>query len=502
MAEIARRVKLGNGIQEQHFIAQEDGMSQELKKIYEAAGYNGVLIDKYELLDNAYRASGGFEDGSYLIPHPREQAEKYIRRKNMSYYINYVKPVVDGHVNPIFKSKPIRKGLSPTYEKFIQDVDGNGTTLTRFMKKAAIRAKLHGVEFIIVDMEQLEEGQIVTEKDVIDQRLYPYLYLVSPAQVTNWAVDKFGKMIYFSYTITSNSIDDNGNIKSVGETYTWTNNYCIRQIQGEEKRKYVNPLGIIPVVPLYGAINDSDTLIPQSDVYAIARTNYALYNACSEERERARSQAFSMLIYPIADDDDYSNGDEPLQYGTADMLLYRGTTHGKPEFITPPTDSTDILLAEINFMIKEIYRMANMQFVTGVSQYNISGIVKEWDSQQLFQTISELAQGLQEAEYKIAKVFSKYMSEIMDNISITYNNQYGIVDSTSVLTNATQALTLNICGDYNLALKEQVVRATLKDIDSSAVDTILQSLRKDPTAKDGLESEAKLVQPSTSGVSV
>ena len=55
---------------------------------------------------------------------------------------------------------------SSTYEQFIQDVDGNGTTLTRFMKKAAIRAKLHGVEFIVVDMEQLEEGQIVTEKDI------------------------------------------------------------------------------------------------------------------------------------------------------------------------------------------------------------------------------------------------------------------------------------------------------------------------------------------------
>ena len=502
MAEIARRLKLGNTIREQTFIGAEQFMSNELKKIYEAASYNGVLVNKYELLDNSYRASGGFEDGSYLIPHPRELADKYVRRKNMSYYINYVKPVVDSHVNPIFKNKPIRKGLSSTYEKFIQDVDGNGTTLTRFMKKAAIRAKLHGVEFIVVDMEQLEEGQIVTEKDIIEQRLYPYLYLISPSQVNNWALDKFGNLIYFSYTITSNFVDDEGNIKSLGETYTWTNDYCIRQIQGEEKRKIVNPLGIIPIVPLYGAINDSDTLIPQSDVYAIARTNYALYNACSEERERARSQAFSMLIYPIADDDDYDSGDEPLQYGTADMLLYRGTTHGKPEFITPPTDSTDILLAEINFMIKEIYRMANMQFAIEGSKYNISGIVKEWENQQLFQTISELAQGLQEAEYKIAKVFSRYMGENMDGISVTYNNQYGIVDSTSVLTNATQALALNICGSYNEAMKEQVIRATLKDVDSSVIDTILNDLQNTPTAKEGLESEVKLVQPSTSGVSV
>jgi len=502
MAEIARRLKLGNTIREQTFIGTEQFMSNELKKIYEAASYNGVLVNKYELLDNSYRASGGFEDGSYLIPHPRELAEKYVRRKNMSYYINYVKPVVDSHVNPIFKNKPIRQGLSSTYEQFIKDVDGNGTTLTRFMKKAAIRAKLHGVEFIVVDMEQLEEGQIVTEKDIIEQRLYPYLYLVSPSQVNNWALDKFGNLIYFSYTITSNFVDDEGNIKSLGETYIWTNNYCIRQIQGEEKRKIVNPLGIIPIVPLYGAINDSDTLIPQSDVYAIARTNYAMFNVCSELRELGRNQAFSLLIYPVAEDDDYNSGDEPLQYGTADMILYKANGSAHPQFITPPTDASDVLLNEINFMIKEIYRMANLQLVTGVNQYNVSGLAKEWDSQNLFQTIAELAQGLQEAEYKIARVFSRYMGESMDNISITYNNQYGIVDSTAVLTNATQALALNICGSYNVALKEQVIRATLKDIDSDAVDKIIQDLQNTPTAEDGLESEAKLVQPSSTGTQV
>lgn len=93
MAEIARRVNLGNMIKEQHFLGQEDAMSTEIKKVYESACYDGVLVNKYELLDNAYRASGGFEDGSYLVPHPREQSAKYIRRRNLAYYINYVKPV-------------------------------------------------------------------------------------------------------------------------------------------------------------------------------------------------------------------------------------------------------------------------------------------------------------------------------------------------------------------------------------------------------------------------
>lgn len=86
----------------------------------------------------------------------------------------------------------------------------------------------------------------------------------------------------------------------------------------------------------------------------------------------------------------------------------------------------------------------------------------------------------------------------MPDISVVYNNQYGIVDSTTILTNATQALALNICDDYNIAMKEQVIRATLKDVDSIIVNRIIENLHKDPTQAEPIDPEqAKLVQPSS-----
>ena len=74
----------------QEFTQMEEHYSETIKQLMMTAGYDGILVDKYELLDNAYRASGGFEDGSYLIPYPSERVEKYLRRKHMAYYINYV----------------------------------------------------------------------------------------------------------------------------------------------------------------------------------------------------------------------------------------------------------------------------------------------------------------------------------------------------------------------------------------------------------------------------
>ena len=60
------------------FLETEEQYSELIQQLATLAKYDGHLIGKYELLDNAYRASGGFETGDYLIPHPSEKAEKYV----------------------------------------------------------------------------------------------------------------------------------------------------------------------------------------------------------------------------------------------------------------------------------------------------------------------------------------------------------------------------------------------------------------------------------------
>ena len=179
------------------------------------------------------------------------------------------------------------------------------------------------------------------------------------------------------------------------------------------------------------------------------------------------------------------------------MILYRGGTGEKPEFITPPSDSSDIIMNEINFCIKEIYRMASLQMLTGVNQYNVSGFAKESDNQQLYQNISELGQGLQEAEKKIATVFGRYMGEDMSNFAVAYNSQYGVVDTTATLANATTALTMNISSEYNKEMKKQVIRATLKDMDQTIIDSLVNEVENDPDGGTPIDSDkVSVVQPT------
>ena len=111
---------------------------------------------------------------------------------------------------------------------------------------------------------------------------------------------------------------------------------------------------------MYGVINATDELIPQSDLYGIARTSLALYNCLSELRERNRNQAFSILTYPVAEDDDYESGDLSLQVGVNDMLMYRAGSQS-PEYITPPVDSSNMLENEISIKNWELFPMVSVQ---------------------------------------------------------------------------------------------------------------------------------------------
>lgn len=460
-----------------------------------AARYSGLIIDRYQLLDDAYRASGGFEDGTYLIPHPSEGDAKYIRRKKMCYFVNYVKPIVDALVNPIFRTDPVRSGMGKFFEEFTKDVDGNGTTLTRFMKKAAIRAKLHGVEFVVIDMEPIEEDEVLTEKRILEERIYPYVYLVSPSQITDWATNKFGKLVSISYKLTNYDVDKDGQTLSKEEIWTWTATKCKKVVEGIETI-FENQIGEIPIVPLYGAINDSADLIPNSDVMAISRTNLALFNACSELRERNSAQAFSVLSYPIADDDSYEEAVDGISIGTADMLMYRSSTGNSPEFITPPPDSSDMLLNEIQFMVKEIYRMASLRMTTDSNTYNVSAVAMRIMNQQYYQSITELAHGLQEAEKKLNNIFSLYMGDINSDFEVSYNQEYSSPDPTEVLNSATTSLALGMTPEFNKEMRKQVAKAVLEGVGTSIINNVLDSIEKSSDSGEALESEATVVQPT------
>lgn len=454
----------------------------EYQIVKNAVPFGGAIPDKNLFLKDAYSGNGGFETGEYLVPHPRESMDKYVRRRFMGYYCNYLKPCIDAHVNPIFKEYPVREYTKNAYfDGFLENVDGKGTKIDRFMKYAAIRAKLYGCVFAVID--NFSELDLDMES-ALKNRKYPFVYLIRPEQVRSWALDRFGNLTLLKYTMAYTDVVD-GNKVSKSVEWTWTAEKWSK-VDEHGKTEGVNTIGVLPIVPLYGALFDDDeNELPQSEYYSIAKTNLAIYNACSELRERNRNQAFSLLIYPIGETDDFNEASE-IAAGTTDMLLFRGAA-GTPAYITPESGPSEMLLNEIKNMIQEIYRMADRANVTGV-QEQTSGLSKEWDNQSSNQTIADFAKNLEEFEEKIAGIFGLYIKSDLE-FNSKYNDDYGVIDVSAELDKVTKALMLGIGGKFDKEVKKIAARTMLSADDDDVINAVITEIDTKPDDSPYLNAE-------------
>ena len=414
----------------------------------------------YGLLKNAYYGTGGFEDGGYLIKHPREADDKYNKRKEISYYLNYVSAVVDGHVNPIFRA-PIKRDWKNSslseFELFIEDVDCSGTAIDSFMKMAALSAKLYGIVFIVVDNFQ----ELPATKDkTLKERKFPYLYLVNPESVKEYKLDRLGRLTEFSFAEKVGEAEQTRTLTTEG----WS-------IEGEGSSNGAHSLGVVPVVPLLSRKVKLTEDLPPSEFTAISRTNMNIFQQCSWLNEILQNQTFPLLIYP-------SKEATKLIIGSENALGFDGEkSQHAPNFIAPPSGPSEAIASNIDRLIKEIYRMAQMSHATGV-QTQLSGTAKAWDFEENNMALSDFAENLENAEMRIGKIFSLYCNSAEFNYSCVYSRDFKVPDIKGELEIAQAAIDLNFGELFNTEVLKRVLEVMFPGLESESYDAIVASLAK------------------------
>lgn len=445
-----------------------------------------VSIYDYDFLYDSYTGGGGYLEGTYIIPHPREDTDKLLRRRRLSYYSNFVKPVVDSLTNPIFRKEIARDwgGGNNIIGDFQQDVDRFGNTMNSFMKQCCRMAKLYGSVFVFVDNDRtIEAGQ----KSAIEKRQYPYLYIIKPENVTNYKCDSSGVIREIEFKCGSTYSKSFAGYKVMMDTDTWkwtpTDWQVTRHDGVVEKGK--NNLGFIPVVPVFGTEHENGDLLPLSPMISIARTNLTIYNLSSELRELLRNQAFSILCYPVTEGVPIDKALSSIKVGTNDMLLFDGEVGARPFFIAPEASQAQLLQSEIQRLIDDVYRQASLSSVTAV-ETKASGVAKQWDFENTNQVLADMAENLEVAEKKIMKYWSAYFGEEID-YKVIYPRDFGIVDIASELDNVARALELNVGVEFNKQARIKAVEAYLTGIPDDEYDAVINEIRNDAT--DRLMSE-------------
>ena len=437
-----------------------------------------MLTYDYDLIYNAYYGTNGFSNGGYLIKHKRETDEDYQTRQENAYYLNYFAPITNSLVTPIFKKPAVRdwNGAKNFMELFVQDIDGNKTTIGEFMKRAALKAKLYGSCFIVVDnFSTYSEDETVA--DVLKNRKIPYAFCLAPQQVTAYEADKIG-------IITSIDFQDIKQINSDAGKYYAMHFDKTSWKRYDDKNVYetgTHNLGRVPVTVLTCKQLEDMTLTPPPELLPLAKVAKAIYNTSSWLTEIFRSVTFPLLTIPSLDA-------KNIVIGNNNALGYEPEYSHEPNFIAPPSDPANVLKEHILDLVQEMYRMAGLSFVTG-TKTDTSGVSKQWDFERLNQQLADFAQNIQRAEADLINIFSLWINQPIE-YTVSYPNDFNISDIAYELENAQAILDLNLSDELREDVLKKVLTVCFPDMDALRFDEIVASL------KEGQENKMQSNSPN------
>jgi hypothetical protein len=494
----------------------------------------------FAFLMDSYRGTGGYEDGRYLDPHPREKrydsdgttvlevTDKFNDRRKRAYYPNIIKSIVDIPVQYVYQST-IRRDGAKEWTDFVKDCNGRGVPLNSMMKSLMGYARLFGHMFALID-KPATPANVSTRGDQQRAGLKPRLIPIYPSDVVDWFIEdgvlKWVKIIerhqtggtpfaqvtmgyrvrvwteteWFLYEVATvdmaiknpfaGSAPGQEKINfpeaSPGDTASPAKTMATLVKQG------THSVGKVPLVGVYNEEPEFGSLYATTDVYQSARTNRRLYNLVSELDEIIRDQTFSILCIPTEDGTDQGF---TKTIGVRSGLLYKAVGGQGPHFISPDGGCADTIRQQIIDLRLEIYRAAHLQYAEGFQQVR-SGVAKQWNFDQTNRFLGTLAKRGETAEQQIGDIVMRWHGKTPTDadVVVEYPGQFNISDILDEIETTDMIIAMRISKQFSVKVAQDLVtkkfpnlpkverEAIFKEIEASDMISPPQAVMTGPNA--------------------
>ncbi|MBI5492013.1 MAG: phage portal protein [Deltaproteobacteria bacterium] len=414
------------------------------------------FVDEWRFYIRSYFGGKMYRDGSYLLQHPFESSANYGRRKAISYYYNYCGPVIDIFVSHLFRKDAQRSfgslGLDPLFNGFLKDADLGGNSFRHFMREAQRFASVYGRVSIIVDKPRALAS---TKAEAAEAGIRPYVTLVTPENLLDWS--------YARMPFSGRPALESVKIKESKDTCRiWTRDGWELWQSKDSDAVLVDAgwhgLGEVPVVNLYNK-QSGIRMAGISDIQDIADINKNIYYLCSDAKEIIENTAFPMLAVP------FSKGDSlEREVGPRNILQFDpAEPNSKPYWLEAPHSSLTEIREWVRHDIAEIYRIAKMG---GIKASEDSGRARsaaamELEYQQLYSTLSEKADNIEQAEAQVLRLWAKWEGKSFDGV-IDYPDDFSVRDIDRDLKNAIQAQSAQVdSATFKKELQKKIAQSIL-----------------------------------------
>ncbi len=240
-------------------------MSEYIPTDFDPSAQNGL----YETFEDDWTANRDFAEmhphiltsGDYLDKFDAEEAaSQYNWRKANALSFDCIADVINIRVSNLFRAAPTRMFDDSPYAKmieaFLADVDGDGTSMDDFMRRAVRQQYVNGVD-ILVDREAID-GLPLNRAQESESRVY--LQAFTPLERFDWSCSPSGAYSFARYflgsPIAQGELDDTSGIHEylTYDSSAWYR-YRVEDVENKEPIVTVSTgphiLGQCPIVPFY-----------------------------------------------------------------------------------------------------------------------------------------------------------------------------------------------------------------------------------------------------------
>jgi len=253
-----------------------------------------------------------------------------------------------------------------------------------------------------------------------------------------------------------------GEVVSTVRIWTKERMQVYRSANGSSEAETVidkkNPLGIVPAVCHYGR-GQVHRGVGASEIRDVARLQQSIYNDLSELAQTIRNTNHATLVK--------NEGDDATGGAGGVVIMARETESGKkPYLLQPQIFQMDGIIKSIEKKEEMINRMTHLAPVRSVKVQAQSGEAIKTEFQLLNALLAEMASGLQMTEYRLLKIFCRWLGKAAEGeeIIIKYPEKFELRDRQQDLNLLKEAdgLTVN-SPTFQRELQKLIASITLED---------------------------------------
>jgi len=385
------------------------------------------------------------------------------------------------------------------------NVDGSGPSIDQFMQRGAKLALAAGLAGALVDKEPIP----ATGPSKADDPARVIASWYAAPSIRDWDL-RAGELIAVKLQEAkrrASILEPIPEGEDANQTLLWTEEAWARfDADGELVSASPGPtaLGVVPLAMVRPDPASEHPFLGHG-LGGDGKVFVSLLNRCSEEDEVLRAQAFSILVVSVPKDGDVAAAKTQIgeSIGTTRAIVVQG----EAEYVTADMGAPEEIRKNIEFLIREIYRMAHVTFSKDTKDAESADSIRLQHT-ELNEQLANLAKVLQDTERRMAKFWYAWthpgdratVDQAFDaqTVTIQYPHEFFMADLLEELEKWAEAVRFDLGKTFEQYAKKRVVDQLAPGLDQVTKDKVHAEI--DAMEQNSVKAAAEMQARMAAGV--